>query len=32
MSIMNKPDYKIFANDAKTGEIEIFPDILRGWE
>ncbi|KLU15065.1 phage tail protein, partial [Xenorhabdus griffiniae] len=31
MSIINKPDYKIFANDAKTGEIETFPDILRGW-
>ncbi|MDE9589889.1 phage tail protein, partial [Xenorhabdus bovienii] len=31
MSIINKPDYKIFANDAKTGELEMFPDILRGW-
>ncbi|MDE9570995.1 tail fiber protein, partial [Xenorhabdus bovienii] len=31
MSIINKPDYKIFANDAKTGEIETFPDLLRGW-
>ncbi|MBD2785367.1 phage tail protein, partial [Xenorhabdus sp. DI] len=29
--LINKPDYKIFANDAKTGEIETFPDILRGW-
>ncbi|CDM88153.1 hypothetical protein [Xenorhabdus bovienii] len=31
MSIINKPDYKIFANDAKTGELETFPDLLRGW-
>ncbi|SIP74135.1 hypothetical protein XIS1_520048 [Xenorhabdus innexi] len=31
MSIINKPDYKIFAHDAKTGETETFPDILRGW-
>ncbi|MEY0025328.1 histidine kinase, partial [Providencia rettgeri] len=22
---------KIFAQDAKTGEVETFPDILRGW-
>ncbi|AOM40576.1 hypothetical protein [Xenorhabdus hominickii] len=31
MSIINKPDYKIFANDAKAGELETFPDLLRGW-
>ena len=31
MSIQNKPDYKIFASGAKTGEIDLFPDILRGW-
>lgn len=31
MSIQNKPDYKIFAQDAKSGEIDTFPDILRGW-
>ncbi|WP_275367573.1 hypothetical protein [Xenorhabdus bovienii] len=31
MSIINKPDYKIFANHAKTGELETFPDLLRGW-
>lgn len=31
MSIQNKPDYKVFASDAKSGEIETFPDILRGW-
>ncbi|MBT0318594.1 phage tail protein, partial [Morganella morganii subsp. morganii] len=28
---MNKPDYKIFAQDAKSGEYVAFPDILRGW-
>ena len=31
MSIQNKPDYKVFASDAKSGEVETFPDILRGW-
>lgn len=31
MSIQNKPDYKVFASDAKSGEIETFPDIPRGW-
>ena len=31
MSVMNKPDYKIFAKDAKSGELVTFPDILRGW-
>ncbi|HEI8864215.1 TPA: hypothetical protein ACWLTD_003290 [Morganella morganii] len=31
MSVMNKPDYKIFAQDAKSGEYVVFPDILRGW-
>ncbi|MEY0017762.1 histidine kinase, partial [Providencia rettgeri] len=31
MSVINKPDLKIFAQDAKTGEVETFPDILRGW-
>ncbi|HCR4016118.1 TPA: hypothetical protein OOF36_000320 [Morganella morganii] len=31
MSVMNKPDYKIFAQDAKSGEYVAFPDILRGW-
>lgn len=31
MSVMNKPDYKIFAQDAKSGECVAFPDILRGW-
>lgn len=31
MKIQNKPDYLIFADDAKTGELESFPNILRGW-
>ncbi|EOD2819786.1 hypothetical protein ACJLWH_000564 [Providencia stuartii] len=31
MSVIKKPDLKIFAQDAKTGEIETFPDVLRGW-
>lgn len=31
MSFIKKPDLKIFAQDAKTGEVETFPDILRGW-
>lgn len=31
MSVQNKPDYKVFASGAKSGEIETFPDILRGW-
>ncbi len=31
MSVIKKPDLKIFAQDAKTGEIETFPNVLRGW-
>lgn len=31
MSVIKKPDLKIFAQDAKAGEIETFPDVLRGW-
>lgn len=31
MSVIKKPDLKIFAQDAKTGEVETFPDVLRGW-
>lgn len=31
MEIQNKPDYLLFANDAKTGELEAFPDVSRGW-
>lgn len=31
MSVIKKPDLKIFAQEARTGEIETFPDVLRGW-
>lgn len=31
MSVQNKPDYKIFADGAKPGEVLAFPDVLRGW-
>lgn len=31
MSVQNKPDYKIFADGAKPGEVVVFPDVLRGW-
>lgn len=31
MSVQNKPDYKIFADGAKPGEVVPFPDVLRGW-
>lgn len=31
MKIQSKPDYLIFADDAKTGELDSFPNILRGW-
>lgn len=31
MSVINRPDYKIFGQDARTGEMDAFPDILRGW-
>lgn len=31
MSVMNRPDYKIFGQDARAGEMDTFPDILRGW-
>ncbi|PVZ86696.1 hypothetical protein C9426_14870 [Serratia sp. S1B] len=31
MSVITKPDYNVFAQDARTGEIETFPNILRGW-
>lgn len=31
MSVQNKPDYKIFADGAKPGEVVTFPDVLRGW-
>ncbi|OCG45725.1 hypothetical protein A9G34_01085 [Gilliamella sp. Choc4-2] len=31
MKIQKKPDYLIFADSAKTGEISDFPDVNRGW-
>lgn len=31
MPIINRPDYTIFASEAKTGEITDFPNLLRGW-
>ncbi|QQP86954.1 hypothetical protein [Entomomonas asaccharolytica] len=29
--IYNRPDENVFASTAKSGEVEDFPDILRGW-
>lgn len=31
MKIVKKPDIRVFASGAKTGEILSFPDVLRGW-
>lgn len=31
MEIVKKPDVRVFASNAKTGEILAFPDVLRGW-
>lgn len=31
MAIINKPDEHIFATNAKQGEVDNFPDLLRGW-
>ncbi|WP_392895171.1 hypothetical protein AB3M74_04850 [Serratia ureilytica] len=31
MPIIKKPDYNIFASEAKNGEIVDFPNLLRGW-
>lgn len=31
MALMNKPDEKIFASEAKEREVETFPDHTRGW-
>ena len=31
MAVHNKPDEHIFASQAKQGEIDSFPDLLRGW-
>ena len=31
MKIQEKPDYLIFAQDSKSGELLDFPDVPRGW-
>lgn len=31
MSLVNKPDYEIFASNARDGEVLPIPNILRGW-
>ncbi|WP_392565686.1 hypothetical protein RHO15_08900 [Utexia brackfieldae] len=31
MSFQNKPDYLIFAQEGKSGEVLAFFDIKRGW-
>ena len=31
MKIQEKPDYLIFAESAKKGEVSDFPDVSRGW-
>lgn len=31
MAVHNKPDEHIFASQAKQGEVDNFPDLLRGW-
>ncbi|BEO24286.1 hypothetical protein SMQC20_28700 [Serratia marcescens] len=31
MTIINKPDFNIFASEAKSGEVTTFPNLLRGW-
>ncbi|MCG9064730.1 phage tail protein [Laribacter hongkongensis] len=31
MSIYQRPDEKVFAQNALPGELQEFPDILRGW-
>lgn len=31
MALHNKPDEHIFASEAKQGEVDNFPDLLRGW-
>lgn len=31
MKIQKHPDYLIFAQDSKSGELLDFPDVLRGW-
>ncbi|MFA1583786.1 gp53-like domain-containing protein [Proteus mirabilis] len=31
MNIQDKPDYKIFASEARGGEVTDFPNLERGW-
>lgn len=31
MALFNKPDEKVFASNAKQGEVNEFPDVPRGW-
>ena len=31
MALVNKPDESIFASSAKQGEVDNFPNLLRGW-
>lgn len=31
MALFNKPDEKVFASNAKQGEVNDFPDVPRGW-
>lgn len=31
MNIQDKPDYKVFASEARGGEITDFPNLERGW-
>lgn len=31
MNIQDKPDYKVFASEARGGEVTDFPNLERGW-
>lgn len=31
MSLINKPDYEVFASNARDGEVLPIPNVLRGW-
>ncbi|CAH0451260.1 hypothetical protein BVZ82_00353 [Haemophilus influenzae] len=31
MALVNTLDESIFASSAKRGEVDNFPDLLRGW-
>lgn len=31
MNIQDKPDYKVFASEARSGEVTGFPNLERGW-